>query len=135
MAQEICKRLLPQAEIFSRGLYADTSYEVPEKVTSFLSSLGITPSPHRSTQLTEEDLSKADYIFCMEQAHLDRLLDRYAQYTSKLWLLNDFAFEKETDLQDPISLSGHAFIKQAVKLQKAVEATAQKIKQPYGDSK
>lgn len=135
MAQEICKKLLPQAEVFSRGLYADATYEIPGKVTDFLSSLGITPSAHCSTQLTEKDLDRADLIFCMEQAHLSRLLDRYAQYTPKLWLLTDFAFEKETDLQDPISLSGRAFVKQAVKLQQAVEAAAAKIKQQYGENK
>ena len=133
MAQEICKKLLPQAEVFSRGLYADTTYEIPAKVTSFLSSQAITPAVHQSTQLTEKDLAYADLIFCMEQTHLNRLLDRYAQYTSKLWLLTDFAFEKEIDLQDPISLSGRAFVKQALLLQKAVEATVLKIKQQYGD--
>lgn len=133
MAQEICKKLLPQAEVFSRGLYADTAYEIPAKVTSFLSSQAIIPAAHHSTQLTDKDLAYADLIFCMEQAHLNRLLDRYAQYTSKLWLLTDFAFEKEIDLQDPISLSGRAFVKQALLLQKAVEATVLKIKQQYGD--
>ena len=135
MAQEICKKLLPQAEVFSRGIYANPSYEIPAKVTNFLSSQGVTPASHVSTQLTEGDLSQADLIFCMEQKHLNRLLDHYAQYTPKLWLLNDFAFEKETDLEDPISLSGRAFIKQAVKLQKAVEASATKIKQKYGENK
>ena len=135
MAQEICKKLLPQADVFSRGIYANPSYEIPGKVTDFLSSQNITPSAHHSTQLTEKDLSNADLIFCMEQAHFNRLADRYAQYSSKLWLLNDFAFDKETDLEDPISLSGRAFIKQAVKLQKAVEAAAAKIKQEYGENK
>jgi len=135
MAQEICRKFLPQAEVFSRGLYANTSYQIPEKVTDFLSSLGIVPTEHHSTQLTPKDLAKADLIFCMEQDHLNRLLDRYAQYTDKLWLLNDFAFEEETDLEDPISLEGRAFLKQAVKLEKAVKAAVSKIQQPHGENK
>lgn len=132
MAQEICKNLFPQASVFSRGLYANAEYVVPTKVWDFLHSLHITPTPHVSAQLTAEDLRQADYIFCMEKTHLEKLLDRYAQYSDKMWLLNDFSFSKETDLQDPILLSGRSFIKQASLLQGAVEAAVKKIKQNQG---
>lgn len=132
MAQEICKNLLPQASVFSRGLYANKEYAVPTKVLDFLSSLNITPTPHISTQLTADDLREADYIFCMEKAHLENLLDRYAQYSDKMWLLNDFSFSKDTNLQDPILLSGRSFIKQATLLHKAVETAVKRIKQTQG---
>lgn len=132
MAQEICKKLLPQASVFSRGLYANKEYAVPAKVSDFLHSLHINPMLHTSTQLTTDDLQQADYIFCMEKTHLEKLVDCYAQYSDKMWLLNDFSFSKETDLQDPISLNGKSFIKQAALLQKAVEAAVEKIKQNQG---
>jgi len=122
MAQEIARSLLPQAEIFSRGLYADPLFHLPAKVIHFLESQHIHPAPHVSTQLKEEDLQRADYIFCMEKQHLDMLTDRYAQYSQKMWLISDFAFDKETDLEDPIRLEGAAFTKQAQLLQKTVTA-------------
>ena len=128
MAQEILKQLLPQAEVFSRGMYVNTEISVPEKVQKFLLNNDITPSPHRPTQLTESDLQAADLILCMEPEHLEKLTDRYAQYMDKMWLLNDFAFGKETALQDPIGLQGHAFEKQARLLQKAVIACAKRVK-------
>ena len=130
MAQELLKPLLPQAHIFSRGLYADPAYAIPHKVQAFLSQNHIAPAPHASTQLTAEDLQKADLILLMEQAHLDKLADRYAQHLGKMWLLTDFAFGKEEDLLDPISLSGRAFEKAAKRLQKAVLAAAEKLQKP-----
>lgn len=128
MAEELLRPMMPQGTVFSRGLYADASYRVPAKVTDFLQKNGIISSPHTSTQLTKEDLEKADIIFFMEQAHLDKISDRYAQYLDKMWLLNDYAFGKEEDLEDPISLSGRAFEKSAERLKKAVLAAAEKLK-------
>ena len=128
MAEELLRPMMPQGTVFSRGLYADASYRVPAKVTDFLQKNGIIFSPHTSTQLTKEDLEKADIIFFMEQAHLDKISDRYAQYLDKMWLLNDYAFGKEEDLEDPISLSGRAFEKSAERLKKAVLAAAEKLK-------
>lgn len=131
MAQEILTRLLPKITAFSRGLYVDAQISVPEKITHFLASQGIEAKAHTPTQLTPEDLQKADFIFCMEPEHLDFLLDRYAQHTDKLWLLNDFAFGKKTAIEDPIGLTGRAFEKQAQALAKAVQVCAERFKQEF----
>ncbi len=133
MAERLCQQLLPTVQVFSRGLYANAAYNVPSKVSSFLSSKGIENVQHHSTQLSADDLKNADLIFCMEKIHLERLLDRYAQYTDKLYLLYDFAYDKEKDLIDPISLEGRSFIKQAEILCETVTAAVKKIKQQYGD--
>jgi len=127
MAQEIMRSQLPQAQVYSRGLYADPAFHIPAKVSNFLASHQIHPAPHVSTQLKEDDLAQADFIFCMEQQHLDLLSDRYAQYSQKMWLLSDFAFEKEKDIEDPIDLEGTAFIKQAQLLYKTTEACAKRL--------
>ena len=127
MAQEFLKQLLPGVEVFSRGLYADSSYLVPKKVLQVLQQHRIVFNGHTSAQLTQQDLAQADLIFCMEQAHADFLLDRYAQYTDKIWLLTDYAFDKPYDLQDPIGLEGRSFEKQAQRLHEACAAAAQRI--------
>ncbi len=127
LAQEFLKQLLPSATVFSRGLYVDPQLTVPKKIKDFLSLHHISFVSHTPTQLTAEDLQNADFVFCMEPEHLCSLQDRYAQYTDKLWLLNDFAFGKKTPLEDPISLSGRAFIKQAQELKKAVESCAKRL--------
>jgi len=124
MAQELLKKLVPQANVFSRGLYVDPELTVPQKVLHFLANNQITPAPHQPTQLQAADLQVADFVFCMEPKQLDQLVDQYAQYTEKMWLVNDFAYGQETAVEDPISLSGRAFEKQAELLQKAVEKIA-----------
>lgn len=131
MAQEFLKQLLPGVEVFSRGLYADAAYEVPEKVLQALADRKIVFNGHTSTQLTAQDLAQADLIFCMEQAHEERLVDRYPQYSNKLWLLTDFAFDKPQDLQDPIGLTGRTFEKQAARLYEACVRAAQRIRQEF----
>ena len=127
MAQEFLKQLLPSATVFSRGLYVDPELSVPQKIKDFLALYHIPFVSHTPTQLCENDLQAADYVFCMEPEHLNSLLDKYAQYTDKLWLLNEFAFGKHTALEDPISLSGRAFTKQAEQLKKAVENCAKRL--------
>lgn len=128
MAQELCKKFLPQAEVFSRGVYADPSVRVPEKVWLFLQKNGVEKSAHGAAPLRKEDLEKADFIFFMEQRHLDAWADRYAQYGDKMWLLNDFAYNQETDVPDPISLSARAFDNSARRLLQTVKAAAEKLR-------
>ena len=127
MAQEFLKQLLPGTTVFSRGLYADPSYEVPPKVKEALSAPHIPFTAHTSTPLSAQDLAQADLIFCMEQIHTDGLLDRYAQYTDKIWLLTDFALDTPHDLPDPINLEGRAFAKQAQRLYEVCQAAAKRI--------
>ena len=135
MAQEFFKRLLPRADVFSRGLYANPSYVVPQKVIQALAKHQIAFTGHTSTLLAAADLQQADLIFCMEQAHEELLLDRYAQYTDKIWLLTDCAYNKTEDLEDPISLEGRSFEKAADKLYEACQAAAKRITQTFSAQK
>ena len=103
------------------------TYEVPQKVKDALTRHQISFTTHTATPLTAQDLAQADLIFCMEQPHTDTLLDRYAQYTDKIWLLSDFACDKPQDVPDPIGLEGRAFAKQAEQLYKLCQAAASRI--------
>lgn len=129
MAQEFLKQLLPGETVFSRGFYADPSYPVPQKVKEALRARHVAFTTHTATALNAQDLQQADLIFCMEQAHANLLLDKYAQYTDKIWLLTDFAFDRAQDLPDPIGLEGRAFTKQADRLYKACQTAAARIRQ------
>lgn len=132
-AQELLKRYLPEVEVFSRGMYADPAYTVPQKIWDYLQTKAVAPSAHQSTLLCKQDLERADYVFVMEQKQADLLLDRYAQYTDKIYLLSDFAFDQPTDVADPVGLSGRAFVKQMDLLDKAVRSCAEKLKQKGGN--
>jgi len=131
MAQELTKKWLPGAAIFSRGLYVDPGLQVPEKITRFLAACDVVPAPHTPTQLSAADLEQADLIFCMEPQHQEILLDRYAQHTGKIWLLCDFACGKQKTIDDPIGLTGRAFDKQAQELKKIVRQAVERIKKEF----
>ncbi len=131
LAQEFLRALLPGQTVFSRGFYANKDYQVPDKVKQSLSARQLAFTAHTSTQLTPADLQNADLIFCMEQAHEERLLDRYPQYTDKIWLLADFALQKRQDVPDPIALEGRAFTKQADLLYRFCQAAAARIRQEF----
>ena len=131
MAQELTKKWLPGAEVFSRGLYVDPGLHVPEKITRFLAGCDVIASPHAPTQLCAADLERADLIFCMEPQHREILLDRYAQHTDKIWLLGAFACGKDKTIDDPIGLSGRTFEKQAGELKKIVCKAVERIKKEF----
>ena len=127
MAEHLLKKYLPNAEVFSRGLYAETQQAVPEEVVRFLAKEGITLGDYRPRQLTPQDLDDADWVFCMEPPQADKLTDRYAQHTDKIWLLNEFAYGKETPVTDPVNLKGRAFEKVAGSLRDAVRVCAKRL--------
>ncbi len=135
MAQEFFKRLLPKTYVFSRGLYANPSYVVPQKVITALAKHDISFNGHTSTPLSADDLQTADLIFCMEQKHEEFLLDRYAQYTDKIWLLTDFAYDKRKDIEDPVSFEGRMFEKTADQLYQTCQAAARRIEQDFSTQK
>lgn len=131
MAQEFFRQLLPGNQIFSRGLYADPAYVVPQKVIQALEKHHISFSGHTPAPLTKADLEKADLILCMEQNHEEYLLDHFAQYTNKIWLLTEFAYDKREEIEDPIGLEGRGFEKAAEKLFQACQQAATRIKQDF----
>jgi protein-tyrosine-phosphatase len=135
MAQEFLKSLLPGVEVVSRGLYADPSYMVPAKVIDALAKHHISFIKHTSTQLTTADLQTADLIFCMERSHEERLLDRYPQFTDKIWLLADFALDKTENVADPIAFEGRSFDKLAQRLYELCQAAAKRITQDFKTQK
>ncbi len=131
MAQEFFKHVLPDTTVFSRGFYADSTYVIPTKVKDSLAKLHICFTKHISTQLTVSDLQTADIIFCMERVHEERLLDRYPQFTDKIWLLSEYATGQPVDIADPICLEGKSFEKHAEHLYTLCQAAATRIKQDF----
>lgn len=114
-------------EVFSRGLYANPDYVIPDKIKDFLKSNGAAAEGHISTLVSIADLERADLVLVMTQDILDSLLDRAPQYTEKIFLLLDYAYGKEKDMPDPIALSGRPFEKIMTELKEAVEVVFNKI--------
>ncbi|MBR4508141.1 MAG: hypothetical protein IKP23_01525 [Elusimicrobiaceae bacterium] len=112
----------------SRGIYAQDFYAVPQKLWDFLKSKDIEKIEHKSTLLTKEDLQNNDLILTMTDDQKEFILDRYAQFTDKVFLLQEYVYEKEEEVKDPISFSGSSFNKVMEKVYQAVVDLYNKIK-------
>lgn len=112
----------------SRGIYAQDFYAVPDKLWAFLASKGIGKTKHKSTLLTKEDLENCDLILTMTQDQKEYILDRYAQFTDKVFMLKEYVYDKEEEVKDPISFSGSSFNKMMEKVYQAVCDLYSKIK-------
>ena len=134
IAQEILKKLLNEkgfaAEVFSRGIYADSALRVPGKIRDFLKEAGVPATPHTATLVSKADMDRADLILVMESRQLDSLKNMYSQHSDKMFLVNDYAFGKDQDIEDPIGLNGREFLKTAGALESAVKNIACKITNP-----
>ena len=115
----------------SRGIYAQDFYAVPDKLWDFLSSKGIEKTEHKSTLLTKEDLQNCDLILTMTADQKEDILDKYAQFTDKVFMLKEYVYDKEEEVKDPISFSGSSFNKVMEKVYQAVVDLYNKIKKFY----
>lgn len=126
MAQEILKKLLIQnnrtdIDVFSRGTYVDPEINVPQKIKNFLLKNNITPSPHIPTQYSKKDLETANVILVMEQYQYDEIIDRYSEFTDKIYLLKEYTYGEKKDIEDPIGLEGKSFEKSAASLMSDIQ--------------
>ena len=117
-----------QVKAISRGIYAQDFYAVPDKIWNFLASKGIEKTEHKSTLLTKEDLENCDLILTMTADQKENILDRYAQFTDKVFMLQEYVYDKEEEVKDPISFSGSSFNKVMEKIYSAVCDLYAKIK-------
>ncbi|WP_424244606.1 protein-tyrosine phosphatase [Elusimicrobium posterum] len=121
LAQEILKDLAVKngrsdIMVFSRGVYAREDLRPPQKIKNFLSDQGIAYNEaHFPVLISREDLKNASLVFVMTNDQFEELADKYSEYSDKIHL-----FLGEEDMEDPISLTGKAFEKTALKIKNAV---------------
>lgn len=79
----------------SAGLFTQDGLSASENAVKAAAELGADISNHRSSVLTEELVSNAQYLVCMTGTHYDALLARFLQAKDKIFLLMD------RDVSDP----------------------------------
>jgi protein-tyrosine-phosphatase len=116
------------ANASSAGIFAQSRYEIPQKVKDYLESKGAKAAAHTPRLVSRRDLEFSDLILVMENSHYEILTDKFSQFTDKIYLFNDYVFGKENDISDPISKNGPRFIKAMDFLDNAVKVLLDKIK-------
>ena len=132
MSQEILKNILAQKgitdiEVFSRGTFVFDNLRVPDKIKKFLKKNGIEYTTHTPTLISKQDLESADMLFVMTQDQLEELTDKYSQFSDKIFLLLDYCYEQQKDIDDPINKEGFSFNRAAKNLKQTIEVLSNKL--------
>lgn len=114
-------------DVISRGIYAQSYFEVPSKITDFLASKGIKQPPHTATLLTRKDMHSSTLILTMTEDQKEFILDNYSEFSDKVYTLHEYVYGKEESIKDPISLSGRSFDKVLEEIYKVVKTLSEKI--------
>ena len=114
-------------EVISRGIYAQSYFAVPSKITNFLASKGIKQPPHTAALLTREDMQSCTLVLTMTEDQKEYILDNYSEFSDKVYTLSEYVYDKEVSIKDPISLSGRSFEKVLEEICKTVKALSEKI--------
>lgn len=109
-------------ETASAGIAAESWYEVPAHARKLLTAEGVPPFVHKPRLSTREVLRDADLILAMTQAHLDHILERFPEFSSRARLFREQAGYGEQDVADPMGGSEADFARCLDMLKESIEA-------------
>lgn len=105
MAEGILKKIAREKgldiEAASSGIFADRGSSAALNAIDSLADIGIDIRKHASQGVTEDIIDKSDLILTMTASHKDILVSNYPDKKYKIFMLNEYAFGKEKDIQDP----------------------------------
>ena len=88
-------------EVKSAGTFAMDGVGAAENAILALKELDINISDHKAQSLSRGLVEEADLILTMSRSHKESLLLKYPDIKDKVYLLNEYAFGKVRDIQDP----------------------------------
>ena len=128
MAEALAKKMAPQHNTSSAGLYA-LGGERPsaEAVQTMEKEYGVDISAYRARQATADMVARADLVLTMTEAQAATLSASYPQFSNKIHPLVKYAFGKGGDVPDPYGMGIGSYIDAAAELEKMVAAVLEKI--------
>ena len=114
-------------EVISRGIYAQSYFDVPSKITNFLASKGIKQPPHTATMLTRKDMQDCSLVLTMTEGQKKFVLNNYTEFSDKVFTMHEYVYDKEQSIKDPISLTGYNFDSVLEEIYKTVQDLAKKL--------
>lgn len=92
--------LVDQVSVHSAGVFAQPGYAAAPVMVSRLAARGVDLSQHISAPITADDITGADLIVVMEEAHRQAVFYRAPHLLYKVFRLSELA-GKHDDLADP----------------------------------
>lgn len=88
-------------KVQSAGIYATSNNNAAKFAIEAMKDIGIDISNHKSDQVNSELLDKADLVLTMSISHKKQIMSHYPSMKDKVFLLNEFAFGDNNDIEDP----------------------------------
>lgn len=115
-------------QVLSAGISADAGSPISENAIKFME--GIHDISHYRAKMVNEDLvEQADLILTMTKTHRDILVNSYKGIEDKTYLLNDYAFGLEDDIDDPFGGSLEVYDRVGKEIYRAVKNIINRIKE------
>lgn len=84
-------------------------------------------SHYRAKMVNEDLVNQADLILTMTKVHKNRLISRYEGIEGKTYLINEYAFGVEDDIEDPFGGELEIYHIVGKKIYQAVESIINKL--------
>ncbi|WP_226681874.1 low molecular weight protein arginine phosphatase [Sutcliffiella horikoshii] len=119
-------RDIKDVEVKSAGVFAMPGSEASSQAQAVLKEKGL-PVEHQSSQVSDELIEWADYIFTMTAQHKMLLENSYPESLGKTYTLKGFA-EQSGEVMDPYGGSVETYRATFEELQNVIESIVEKIK-------
>ena len=133
MAKGILEKKLEKqnVSVFSAGTIAQPGILPSDFAVIAAQKYGADISHHLSSPLTKESINDADLILVMSPKHKDRVIELVPKAKSKTFLLKEYAFGIQEEVEDPVGQSLEVFEKVASVINENIEKVAKKIKERF----
>ena len=119
------------AHAISAGLNAKPGSPINPQAADSLTSLGYTPTEHRSTLVSTEAVEEADVILTFTQDQKDEVAKRFTAAVEKLFTISEYANStsgKHEDVSDPYGKSAEVYKETAETINSLVELIVGSLK-------
>lgn len=131
MAEGILKSLAKknnlEIQVKSAGISAFDGDRVANNAIKALEKIGIDISDYKSTLVHQELLDEADLILTMGKNHKEVLISRFPEFKEKIFLLNEYSFGMDKEIQDPFGGSLKTYEKARDEIYRALEEIIKKL--------
>lgn len=133
MAEGIFKQILKDNDdddihVTSAGISVYVSSEASEEAINVMEEMGIDISDHMSSQISDDDVDKADIILVMTNGHKNILIDLYPMYMDKIFTLKEYAYGNDEDIVDPFGMGMEDYRECAIEIKDAISKVYDKIR-------
>ncbi len=108
-------------DVSSAGTHATKGLPAAQFAVEGMKDIGIDISNHSSNQVNREMLENADLVLTMSNSHKNQLLSQYPFTKDKLFLLNEYAFGTDRQIEDPFGAPKRYYEKARDQIYEAIE--------------